>query len=130
MLGLENIEDEIHLLNVCDLYAKHRAKLATEIPKILDQASNLNHNITTTLSSLKSNRNTASPHNLNYNYDISHYLNLNTLSTSDDVTVSTQTLQSDTPAPLSDKIKSQIITKIAHFINKCLETRRSHTYCQ
>ena len=62
--------------------------------------------------------NTALPH---HNFDISHYLNPNIISTEDDVV----TFQSDTP--LSGKIKSQIITRIAHFINKCIETRKSHT---
>ena len=105
-MGLENIEDEFHLLNSCDLYAKSRAKLAIHIAKLTLQAHNATDDIVELVNPSPNHY-----HSLHPKQDISLYMYL-------EINPTTQSLNS-----LSRNIKSQLYIKMAHFIHGCLKIR-------
>ena len=105
-MDVDNIEDECHLLDTCDLYAKYRSKLFTDIITLTNKVHT--SIISGTTPNMHLNTSQQSTH-----YNISYYLNI----------MSEPSTRSETSLP--NNTKSQLFIKVAHFIHKCFKARES-----
>ena len=103
-MGLDIIEDELHFLNTCDLYSKHRSTLINHISKHFPLSTPQDQ-----MPSISQYTQSHSEQNL------SKYLqNLSTTNT-----------HLNTGSQTPDNIQSYIYIEIGRFIHKCFKTRLS-----
>ena len=108
-MGLDIIEDELHLLNTCDLYSKHRTTLINHISEHFPLPTPQLHDQMPSMSAL-----TFKSAHSHYEQDLSKYLT--------NLSITNTHTNTENQIPRSN-IQSYVCNKMARFIHNCFKTR-------